>query len=417
MAALRDSSGNVVGFIAMGMDITERKQLQAQMQEKQKLESVGLLAGGIAHDFNNLLVGILGNASLAMEMLPRAHPLRELIEPIQRSGERAADLVRQLLAYAGKGRFIVEPVHMSALVRDITSLVQSALPPKAQLQLDLADDLPIIESDRIQMQQLVMNLVLNAGEAIGDREGTVTVKTRAQVLDAGYVENVLPNSGVSPGRFVLLEVADTGSGMDAETKARIFDPFFTTKFTGCGLGLAAAQGIVRSHKGVIHVFSSPGLGSTFQILLPVLSAVEEPALLPAAPAHTAGEGTVLVVDDEEIVRNMARFALERSGYKVLLAPDGQSAVEIFRRNADDISVVLLDLKMPGMSGTEALKLMRRIRSDVKAVACTGYGEVDAVRLFADHRISAFLQKPFTAGKLAATIGGVLESRPEKIPEA
>jgi CheY-like chemotaxis protein len=267
------------------------------------------------------------------------------------------------------------------------------------------------------MQQLIMNLVLNAGEAIGDAEGAVTVKTRAQELDGDYIRQVLPKTELKPGRYVILEVADTGSGMDAATKARIFDPFFTTKFTGRGLGLAAAQGIVRSHGGVINVFSSPGMGSTFQILLPVLSVLEKPAPEPAAATYPAGAGAVLVVDDEEIVRNMARFALERNGYKVLIAPDGQTAVEIFGRNAEEISVVLLDLKMPGMSGTEALELMQRIRPEVKVVACTGYGEAEAVRLFGERRISAFLQKPFTAQKLAATLGQVLATQPEKIPEA
>lgn len=263
-APLRDASGATRASLVIAVDLTERKRIEEQLRETQKLESIGLLAGGVAHDFNNLLTGILGNISLALDQIPPGDPIRELLAGSLRSSERAAELVRQLLAYAGKGRFVIEPVDISAVVREVAPLLRTSVPKQVRFELQLANQLPPVDGDHAQIQQIVMNLAANAGEAIGDRPGTVLIRTGARDVD-GETE------GLPPGRYVCLEVRDNGSGMDEATLAQIFDPFFTTKFTGRGLGLAAVSGIVRAHHGAIRVTSEPGKGSTFDVLLPASS--------------------------------------------------------------------------------------------------------------------------------------------------
>ena len=255
-------------YVSFCIDITERKKIEAQLLRTQKLESLGVLAGGVAHDFNNLLVGILGNTSLALDSTPTSSPIRTLLIDASKAAQRAADLTRQLLAYAGKGRFIVDMIDISALISEIVTLIQSSIPRSVQLRLHLEDRLPSVEADVTQMQQLLMNLIINAGEAIGDQNGTVTVATGVQQIDDHYLRSVQGSDDLSQGEYVFIEIQDTGSGMDQEMLNRIFDPFFTTKFMGRGLGLAAAIGIVRGHHGAIKVYSQPGKGSTFKVLLP-----------------------------------------------------------------------------------------------------------------------------------------------------
>src|SRR5581483_5432542 len=253
------SGGRIIGASHIARDITKQKQLEEQLRHTQKLESLGVLAGGVAHDFNNLLTGILGNASLALETVSSNNPVRGMLRDILAASEHASHLTRQLLAYAGKGRFVVEPVNLSSLVREISHLVQTSIPKSVQLRLDLQEDVPAIEADSSQMQQLVMNLVINGAEAIGEgTAGTVLVATNVQDVDEQYLLTTVGNTNIPPGRYVNLEVHDTGVGMDEATIERIFDPFFTTKFMGRGLGLAAVQGIVRSHKGAMRVYSRRG---------------------------------------------------------------------------------------------------------------------------------------------------------------
>ena len=399
------------GLAVFGRDVTERKRFSEQLLQTQKLESLGLLAGGVAHDFNNLLTGIMGNASLLLGFVGREDPARRMLKDLLRASETAAHLTRQLLAYSGKGRFVVEPLNLSRLVNETGSLLQVSVPKNVQLQLKVDPELPSIEGDAGQMQQLIMNLVINGAEAISeDQAGTVLVTTAVQDVDQDYIQTTFGSAEITPGRYVTLEVHDTGSGMDEETKAKIFDPFFTTKFTGRGLGLAAVLGIVRGHKGTLKVYSSPGRGTTFKVLFPASEA--NPSRIDSEPqADRRDAGTVLVIDDEEIVRRVAKSMLESHGYTVLVAGDGQSAVELFNAVGDQISVVVLDLTMPSMSGEEAFRQLRTIRSNVRVILSSGYNEVEAVKRFSGKNLTGFIQKPYTATQLVQKVRDALNERP------
>ena len=389
-------------------DITQRKEMERHLLQKDKLESLGLLAGGIAHDFNNLLVGILGNSSLALETVSTNNPARPMLKDVMTAAETAANLTRQLLAYAGKGRFIVEPVDVSDLVRQIGSLLQTTIPKTVQLRLELKDRLPCIEADITQIQQVLMNLVMNAAEAIGGEEqGSVLITTAVQHVDEDYVATVLVPAQIQPGDYVCVEVHDTGCGMSQETLDRIFDPFFTTKFTGRGLGLAAVLGIVRGHRGAIKVYSTPGQGTTFKLLFPATSqqAGATPKQIDLQPA-SRGE-TVMVVDDELIVRRSAKAMLERYAYSVVLAENGKEAVDLFRVLSGKIDVVLLDMTMPVMGGEETFRQLKTIRPDVRVILSSGYNEVEAVRRFAGKGLAGFLQKPYSVVALVNKVRSVL----------
>jgi two-component system, cell cycle sensor histidine kinase and response regulator CckA len=383
-------------FAVIFLDITGRKLAEQRLREAQKLESVGLLAGGIAHDFNNLLVGVIGNASLAREMAGADSSLAGLLGEILTTGEQLAHLTRQMLAYAGKGRFYLERLNLSELIPEMRGLVEPSIPGKIEVCLELEPGLPPVEADRGQVQQIFMNLVLNAAEAIGSNPGRITVRTGMRQVDAGH------STGLAPGRYICLEVIDTGCGMDDATRAKIFDPFFSTKFLGRGLGLAAVSGIVRGHKGAITVVSAPGHGSCFTILLPASAAA---AAVPAASPvkDLAGSGTILVVDDEEGVRRVAQKALERYGYQVVPAESGPAAIDAARRHPGNIAVVLLDLSMPGMGGEEVLPQLRKVRPNARVIVSSGYSEAETMRLFAGQSVAGFLQKPFTARELAEKV--------------
>jgi two-component system, cell cycle sensor histidine kinase and response regulator CckA len=387
----------------------ERKELEEQLRRAQKLESLGLLAGGIAHDFNNLLTGILGNVSLALGLMPADAPTANMLRDVIRASERAADLTRQLLAYAGKGHFVVAPVNISELVRDIGDLIRSTVPRNVALEVELHDDIPMVEADATQIQQLVMNLILNAAEATSDRSGEVRIATGVCVIAAGEPMTQYRPDPPPPGAYVSVQVSDDGCGMNESVKAQIFDPFFTTKFTGRGLGLAAALGIARSHRGAIRVESGEGEGSTFTVLLPAL---------PSAPGRTApveqtqqiecGEGVaILVIDDDDFVRRVSRATLEHFGYTVFDASSGHDGADLFERLHDRISVVLLDLTMPRMDGREVWRYIRRIRPDMRIIISSGYEESEAMKQFSDDPSLRFLKKPFTAGGLASKIREIL----------
>lgn len=407
-------------FLCFILDLTERKELEKRLFEKQKLESIGLLAGGIAHDFNNILVGILGNASLAQDMVPEHGPVARLLGEVMNASERAAHLTKQMLAYSGKGQFFIEPVNLSDLVMNTTRLLQTSIPNRVALRLELERNLPVVHADSGQMQQVVMNLVLNAAEAIGDDVGTISLRTGVRCVDRGFIQQELRNAEIEPGTYVWISVRDTGCGMDEVTMARMFDPFFTTKFTGRGLGLAAVGGILRGHKGAIKVTSAPGKGSSFLVLFPAAAeAVSQAAaetVPPVGPPRIAteaelhGAGTVLVVDDEDVVLRTAKLALERHGYTVLQAASGPAAIEILKDEKNRVCAVILDLSMPGMSGQDALPEIRKVRPDVKVIVSSGYNEAETMQLFSGQTLSGFLQKPYTVARLAERVKAALERR-------
>ncbi len=390
-------------------DLTERKKFERELQHTQRLESLGLLAGGVAHDFNNLLTGILGNASLVYSEIPGDNPGRNRVREIVRAAERAADLTRQLLAYAGKGRFVIEPIRLSELIREILVLIQSSIPKTVELKLDLTSGLPPIEADAAQLQQLIMNVVINAAEAIGEaKPGTVEIRTALRELSTQDVRENFSFDEIVPGSYVLLEIKDTGSGMDEATKAKIFDPFFTTKFTGRGLGLAAALGIVKTLHGAIRVYSTPGHGTSFHILFPAATptqAVSRAVRLPQK--RVRGSGTVLVIDDESTVRQVASAALQRNGFEVLAAENGQAGVDLFRSQSDRISLVLLDLTMPVMGGEQAFDLLRAIRADIPVVLSSGYDESEAAGKFAGKNFAGFIHKPYDVSRLIEAVSSAL----------
>ena len=408
ISPVRDEGGRIVGASHAARDITERKHLDQQLRHSQKLESLGVLAGGVAHDFNNLLTGILGNASLALEMLSSNNPLRVLLRDVMNASEKAALLTRQLLAYAGKGRFIIEPINLSELTREIISLIQTSVSRNVQLRLELSENVPFIHADAGQMQQLIMNLVINGAEAIGTEvNGTVLVTTSTHNVDEDYLRTILGESGLPTGVYVALEIHDTGCGMDKTTLARIFDPFFSTKFTGRGLGLAAVQGIVRGHHGLMKVYSHPGKGTTFKVLFPATHRVVQEKPDPVTPLPAQNE-LILVIDDEEIIRKTAKSALEHYGYTVVLAEDGREGVALFQILAAKVSAVLLDMTMPVMGGEEAFSRMIAIKPDIAIILSSGYNEVEAIRRFTGKSLAAFIQKPYSAVDLVQKVKSVLQ---------
>jgi CheY-like chemotaxis protein len=337
-------------------------------------------------------------------MLPPDAPEAELVKEVEDAAERAAHLTRQMLAYAGRSQFIVESLDLSAAVRAAADLLRPSLSNSISVYLDLDPALPTIEADPREIEQVTMNIVLNAGEAIGDHGGMIAIKTFMVDLREKETRDTAEVGTIEPRRYVCLEVRDSGCGMDEGTRSRIFDPFFSTKFTGRGLGLAAVAGIVRSHNGAVAVESAVGAGTTFRVMFPVAVgrvSASQPAL-PAA-ASAASTGTVLVVDDEDIVLRQARVALERHGYRVLAAGSGPMAIDAFQRDPMAVDVVLLDLSMPGMDGRETLDFLARIRPGVRVIVSSGYGEPESMRRFAGRTVSGFLQKPYRPAVLIAKI--------------
>ena len=386
-------------------DRRRRRGFDEQLRHTQRLESVGLLAGGIAHDFNNLLTGVLGNTTLVLEMLPEVSPHRAPLERVVKAAEQAAHLTRQLLAYAGKGVVVIEPLNLDDVIRGILPLLHVSVPRHVELRLSLHDPVPRVRADRGQLQQLIMNLVINAAEAIGpDRHGVIILGTGLETLSEDDLAKANIRDSAAPGVYVCLEVRDNGCGMDNAMQAKIFDPFFTTRFTGRGLGLSAVMGIVRSHGGALRVASSPGVGSTFTVHLPI--ADHEP--LPAVRAtRRFSKSQILVIDDERTVRQTCRAMLERSGYEVLLAENGKEGVEMFSAFADQISVILLDLAMPVMAGDRTYDEIRSISADVPVIVMTGYSETEAVERFAGKGPAGFITKPFNRPQLQEAIERVI----------
>lgn len=396
-------------------DITDRKRaeeeqnnLETRMREVQKLESLGVLAGGIAHDFNNLLMAILGYAELALLALSPASPARSDIEEIVRASQRAADLCRQMLAYSGKGRFVVGRYDLVEIVREMAQMLAVSISKKASLRYALAEDLPAVEVDVTQMRQVIMNLITNASEALGEEDGTISVSCGLRECDRATLSDSYLDDKLPEGKYVYLEVSDTGSGMDAETRQRIFDPFFSTKFTGRGLGLGAVLGIVRGHKGAIKVTSQPGKGTTFVILLPAVEWRPEDRLIKgkqSVPTHR--EGKILLIDDDINVRQVGSAMLKRLGFQVLTAGDGLEGLEIFQERREEIDCVILDLTMPKMGGEETFFELRRLQADVRVILSSGYDEHELTQRFAGQGLAGFIQKPYTLAGLQKNLNRVL----------
>ena len=394
-----------VYIMAIVRDITERllaeeerTRLQANVLQAQKLESLGVLAGGIAHDFNNLLMVILGNADLVLQDISPDSPIRDSLEDIEHAARRAAELCKQMLAYSGKGRFVVKSIDLTNVVGETIHMMEVTLEKKAKLKVSLMDGLPSIDADVSQIRQLVMNLVTNAFEALGDSNGTISVNTGFRMCDEFDLKTPFIEDTPATGKYIFLEVSDSGSGIDREVQPKIFDPFFSTKFTGRGLGLPAVLGIVRGHGGVINVKSRKGYGSTFTVLFPVSTRqiVEETA---RPTPQWQGEGTVLLVDDELRVRTIGARMLERLGFRVVTACDGLEALHILQYNAEKFVLVILDLTMPRLNGEDTYHEIRNRDYQLPVILSSGYNEQEVVQRFSGKGLSGFIQKPYQLNQL------------------
>jgi len=405
------------GRIDYYIDITQRMnaeqdklKVEYQFQESQKLESLGVLAGGIAHDFNNLLSGILGGASLALMDLPQESPACEWLHKIEESTLRAADLCKQMLAYAGKGKLTMQQVDLNRLIKEMDHLLETSVSKMITIETNFSEGLPAIEVDATQTRQVILNLVSNASEAIGHENGVITISTGVKEFSADTIMEYYLGDTISEGTYVYVKISDTGHGMTKDIQDKIFNPFFTTKFTGRGLGLSAVLGIIRSHRGTMTVASHPDSGSSFTAFFPAMAAIatEEPYVA-TTPKIWQSEGMILVIDDEEIVRNITKSLLSNAGFKVITARDGLEGLDLIKKHADEVNAVLLDLTMPRMSGEEVFHELRRIRPDIPIILISGYNVMDAEKRFPAESLAGFIQKPFKPGELLDKITKVMEN--------
>ena len=398
-----EQNGRFDGYIGSCVDVTDFKRAQEEALARQKLESLGVLASGIAHDFNNLLGGILTSAEVALTELPEGSSAGEELQGIRTTAIRGAEIVRQLMIHAGNETPVSELLDLSVLVHEMLQLLKVSIPRRANLKTHLRMDLPPLWGNAAQLRQLIMNLVINAGEAIGEREGEIRIAT---ALAAGRPA-MLNAANLPEGDYLQLEVADSGCGMTPEVQARMFDPFFTTKQVGRGLGLAAIQGIIRGHGGAISVVSAAGRGSRFVILLPCSSRSETVTRDTAGAASVSNgisvSATILVIEDEDPLRLAVSKMLRKGGYTVIEAGDGFSGLELFRANAGKIDAVLLDVTLPGKSGHEVLRELRRMRSDMKVILTTAYNENRASISVGGQEPWFYLQKPYQFSELAALL--------------
>jgi two-component system, cell cycle sensor histidine kinase and response regulator CckA len=421
-----DSDGRVSCILALNVDISqrikaenERLDLERQVQHAQKLESLGVLAGGIAHDFNNLLMAILGNTDIAIHDISPLSPARESLLEIEKATKRAAELAKQMLAYSGKGSFIIESIDAGELVSEMMHLLEVSISKRISLKYNFADNLPSFNGDVTQIRQIIMNMITNASEAIGENTGTIALSTGAMICDQNYLNDVdnsfiiAEDDKLSEGLYVYFEVTDSGCGMDSNTFKKIFDPFFSTKFTGRGLGMSAVLGIIRGHKGFIRILTEVDKGSTFKVFLPAnefeigdnrVSNDES-----RQDVDWSGSGTILIVDDEESIRAVGSRMLEKMGFNVLTAADGADGLRIFNEYSQEIVCVLLDLTMPFMDGEEAFREMRRISPEVNVVLCSGYNELSATKRFKGKGLAGFINKPFTMALLKEKLMDILDS--------
>ena len=382
--------------------------LETNLQHTQKLETLGILASGIAHDFNNLLVTILGNADLALLKLSSDSPLYHSIDNIKKASLRASGLTNQMLAYSGKGSFIVEPIDLNILVDEMAHLLKVSISKNITLKFSFAENLPTIEADTAQIRQVVMNLITNASEAIGENIGSITIKTGVINTEKEQVSD----KNLDRGKYVYIEISDTGCGIDEKTKAKIFDPFFTTKLTGRGLGLSVVHENVRGHKGSISITSEPYKGTVFTVYFPFSGKplkVADEEVLPSDEILIAGGG-ILVIDDEQDVLEVVKTMLETIDFKVYTASSGREGIEFFRNNADNIDIILMDITMPNMNGEEAFRKIRKISADIPVIFSSGYSEHDVKQQFKEYYTADFIQKPYQIKTLTGKINMILRSR-------
>jgi PAS domain S-box-containing protein len=416
---IRDLRGVVVGTVGLARDITDRKRaeqerhsLERRMQETQKLESLGVLAGGIAHDFNNLLVGVLSNAELALGELgpaPSSEGIRARIRDVRSAALHAAELTNQMLAYSGRGRFDIRPVSLTAIVGEMSQLLGASVSKKAQVIYELMPELPAVQADVTQLRQVIMNLITNASDALEERVGSIRVSTGIQAVEQAVADLYGPEP-LAPGLYAFVEVADDGSGMNEETRARLFEPFFTTKFVGRGLGLSAVQGIVRGHRGGITLKSTLGSGTTIKLLLPC-SHRPATSLMRGKPEDTlewTGAGLTLLVDDDARVRTVTEHLLRSLGFDVCAFGTGREAILEVERRGQDVRVVVLDVTMPDLNGEQVLREMRRLRPGIPILLCSGYSQEELNQRFSPEDMAVFLQKPYPFEALRARLRELLE---------
>lgn len=409
---LYDHSGEVYARLDVVIDIiekkkeeTDRQKLEMRIQNMQKLESLGVLAGGIAHDFNNLLMAIIGHAGLAMAKLPAdSHIMKNLLE-IEKASLRAGELCNQMLAYAGKGKMVTHALNLSNIVSDMAMMIDAAVSKKIRVIHDLYESRAIIDADSSQIKQIIMNLVVNSSEAIGDSPGLICIEVGSVELSVSDLEDIWLGDTIAPGEYVYLKINDNGCGMDEDTKKRIFDPFFSTKFAGRGLGLAALLGIVKAHNGGIKLISEVNKGTTVIIYFPKYIDITDDKgnSRQAHMLHIAGKGMVLLVDDDENVLAVAKEMLETIGFRVITACDGQEAIDLFSNFKDEIQCVLLDHAMPKMDGAEAFEKIKNIKKDAVVVLSSGYSEYELEAKFKNTGYSGFIQKPYRLSDLASRI--------------
>ncbi|MDX8406340.1 MAG: response regulator [Mariprofundus sp.] len=388
----------------------EHTGLKAPLEHAQRLESLGVLAGGIAHDFNNLLTAIMGNAELARIKVTETSAAGPHIDQIINTCDHAAELCKQMLAYAGKGTYALEVLNISDMIMSMGKLIRASVSDTISMKIKLDPDLPGVEGDLAQIQQLVLNFIINSADAIGSGSGEIKLSSGVRQLQRHQLDQLYNGTGLPEGEYVVIEVRDNGCGMDKDMQTKIFDPFFTTKEMGSGLGLSAVLGIVRGHHGAIQLFSAPDKGTAFRVYLPSTArAVQEQAITTMEVEAWRGEGAVLVVDDDLRVRTVAACFIEAMDFQVLTADDGKEGVEKFEQHHDNLVAVVMDMTMPVMGGAEAIQAMRRIDSDVPIILVSGYSEVEAGRLITGDRPDAFLQKPFKAKRLKSVLYEVMHN--------
>jgi signal transduction histidine kinase len=377
----------------------ERRRNERGLEHRQRLQSLGVLTGGIAHDFNNLLVGILGNADLALEAAREDEKVSYHLADIMAAARSAANLCKQMLAYAGKSTILLDDVNLNQVIEQIHSMVRGSLSAKTRVLFELSQEAPTTHGDASQIEQVVLNLVMNATDAVAEGGGDIILRTGTIDCTAEILAEFEGGEELLPGNYVFLEVADNGCGMSEETMRHVFEPFFTTKFSGRGLGMAAVTGIMRGHHGAIRVRSELGVGTTFRAIFPFASSKGKEGKAPALPARVGdtgwtGVGTILFADDEDQVRDVGRRILERLGFSVVCARDGSEAVAAFAESPDLFERVILDLSMPGMDGIETWAELRRIKPDVSVVICSGHGRREILQRVAPLQPAAIIEKPY-----------------------
>ena len=410
---------SLLGHLVMRLrDEEKRLGIERKMLHAQKLESLGVLAGGIAHDFNNILMAVLGYSDLVLQELPHYSPMIDDVKEIKKAASRAAELSKQMLAYSGKGKFVIEPIELNLLVKEMSRMLDVSISKKVELKYDFTDDLPKFDGDATQIRQIIMNMITNASEAIGENNGVVSISTGSIICDNHYLETIDDafydglDTPMKEGAYIYMKFSDTGCGMDKQTLGKLFDPFFTTKFTGRGLGMAAVLGIVKGHQGAIKIYSEVGKGTTFTVLFPIIDKIDQIENKnngnDKMKEKWQGKGTILIADDEEFAAELRKRMIEMMGFNALCADDGQKAVELYKENIDDIVCVILDLNMPVLDGEQAFKEIRRIKPDVKIILSSGYAEKMATKNFKDLNLNDFIQKPYTFEKFSEKIREVIE---------